>query len=226
MNADVPTVRPGWPEIATGLLTLSVVGIGGAFGLVRLDINPVALGLILAGLSGVGGMAGFASACMLRLRTLSAFGVRCASARWILVGAAVGLAAFVAKAIAILGYVALTGDRRMPQDIYATGASGGPWTVVAGMFLLGVITPIGEEFLFRGVVTSALLRYGPLVGVVGGAFAFAIFHGVNMVFPAALVTGLAAGEVFRRSGSIWPAVTVHAVVNLPTIPVMLLASAA
>ena len=62
--------------------------------------------------------------------------------------------------------------------------------------------------------------------MVGSAFVFALFHGINPVFPAAIVGGLAAGELFRRSGSIWPAVTLHAVLNLPTIPMLVLAEAA
>jgi hypothetical protein len=99
-------------------------------------------------------------------------------------------------------------------------------SLVLATLFLSVLTPLGEEFLFRGVVTSALLRYGPFVGVVGGALIFALFHGINPVFPAALVTGLVAGEIFRRSGSIWPAVVVHGVVNLPTVPVLVLASMA
>ncbi len=57
----------------------------------------------------------------------------------------------------------------------------------------------------------------------GSALIFAVFHGINPVFAAALVAGLVTGEIFRRSGSIWPAVMVHVVVNLPTIPVMVLA---
>jgi membrane protease YdiL (CAAX protease family) len=77
-----------------------------------------------------------------------------------------------------------------------------------------------------GVVTNALLRYGPFIGVAGSALIFALFHGTNLVFPAALVAGLITGEVFRRSGSVWPAVVVHVVVDLPTIPVMVLASEA
>lgn len=85
------------------------------------------------------------------------------------------------------------------------------------------MTLIGEEFVFRGVVTTVLLRYGAAPGVLGGAAIFAIFDGVNAVLPVALVMGLTAGEKLRRSGSIWPAVTVHVVVNLPTIPAMMLA---
>ena len=43
-----------------------------------------------------------------------------------------------------------------------------------------------------------------------------------IVFPAAVVAGLIAGEVFRRSGSVWPAVVVRAVFNLPTPILMVL----
>ncbi|WP_347242596.1 CPBP family intramembrane glutamic endopeptidase [Nostoc sp. FACHB-888] len=46
---------------------------------------------------------------------------------------------------------------------------------------------------------------------------------VNNVFPAAVVAGLATAEAFRRSGSVWTAVIVHVVFNLPTIPVMVAA---
>lgn len=218
--------RPGWPEIVAGLVGLTVVGIGGAFGVMRLGIDPVVTGLILTALSGAGGLAGFCAAYFLRLRSWAAFGVKRTSWRWIAIGAGVGVVTFFAKSAAILGYVMLTGDGQSPQELYGTGASGGAIAAIAATVLLGIVTPIGEEFLFRGVVTTALLRHGALVGVIGGAIIFAVFHGVNMVLPAALIVGLAAGEVYRRSGSIWPSVTVHCVVNLPTIPVMVLTSIA
>lgn len=110
--------------------------------------------------------------------------------------------------------------------MYGDGGSGGVLLLVLATVFIGLLTPLGEEFLFRGVLTNALLRYGPFVGVVGSTLIFALAHGVNEVFPAALVTGLIAGEVFRRSGSVWPGVVVHAVVNLPTVPALVLAGAA
>jgi len=223
MKADVRPDRPGLPELLVGVIVLAVVAIGGAFSLMQLAIHPVAQGLILSALSGVGGMIAFLAAYRLRLRSWSAFGVGATTWRWMLIGVGLGVVTFVLKAFAILVYVSVSGDSQNIQEVYATGASGSVWTAVTAVFLLSIVTPIGEEFLFRGVVTSALLRYGAATGVLGGAIIFALFHGLNAVFPAALVTGLAAGEVFRRSGSIWPAVTVHAVVNLPTIPAMLLA---
>ncbi|MEO3388044.1 type II CAAX endopeptidase family protein [Mesorhizobium sp. CAU 1741] len=217
---------PGWPEVAAGLLGLAIVGYGGGILISRMPLDPIVIGLIFTALSGIGGLAGFMAAYWLRIRSWPAFGVRRTTARWMLMGVGAGIAAFVLKSLSILGYLALTGDQSNPQEIYAIGASGGLWTVMLATLFMTLLTPLGEELLFRGVVTTALLRYGPLVGVVGGALIFALFHGINLVFPAALVTGLIAGEIFRRSGSVWPAVAVHAVVNLPTIPVMVLASAA
>lgn len=143
-----------------------------------------------------------------------------------LIGVGMGLVALLAKGFAVMAYTALTGDTQSPQEVFLAGASGGPWSIVAATFLLGVVTPIGEEFLFRGILTRALLRYGALIGVFGSALVFALFHGINIVFPAALVAGLVAGELFRRSGSIWPGVMVHVIMNLPAIPIMVLASAA
>lgn len=227
-HKNAPTIdeamRPGWPEITLGLLVLVVLGMLGGAMIARLPIDAITIGLIFTALSGIASMAGFLSAFWLRIRSWASFGVRATSVRWLMVGAGVGVIAFLVKSLAILAYISLTGDAGTPQDIYATGASGGIGTVVAATFFLSVVTPIGEEFLFRGVITSALLRYGRFVAVVGGALLFAVFHGINIVFPAAFVAGIAAGEVFRRSRSIWPAVMVHGVINLPTIPLMVLAN--
>lgn len=39
-------------------------------------------------------------------------------------------------------------------------------------------------------------------------------HGLNAVFVTALVVGLVAAELRRRSGSVWPGVVVHVTNNL------------
>jgi membrane protease YdiL (CAAX protease family) len=218
--------RPGWPEIGVGLLVMAVVGYGGGIWLAGMGFQPVVIGLIFTLLSGVAGFAGFAAAALLRIRSWQAFGVRRVSRRWLLIGFGAGLFAFFAKGLAITAYIAITGDGNNPQQIYAMGASGGLLSVILATLFLGIATPIGEEFLFRGVVTNALLRYGPFVGVVGSASIFALMHGLNMVLPAALVAGLVAGELFRRSGSVWPAVVVHIVFNLPSAVVLAYLAAA
>lgn len=221
-----PTIRPGWPEILSGVVAFVMVGFGGGAWLVQSKLDPIIIGLTLAALSGFACLVGFAVAALVRIRSWSAFGVRPVPLRWLAIGAGAGLVAFIAKGFAIVAFVALTGQDANPQDIYATGASGGISTVILSILFLGILTPIGEEFLFRGVVANALLRYGPFIGVVGSAVIFALLHGINMIFPAALVAGLITAEVFRRSGSVWPGVIVHVVFNFPLIPMMLLAQAA
>lgn len=226
MTISAKTGRPGWPEIAVGLAGMTVVGIGGSIVVVNLPIAEATIGLILTAMAGVGGLAGFFGAYFLRLRDWSAFGIRRTTKRWLAIAFGVGLLTFVAKSLAILIFINVIGIDTDVQQIYGIGASGSIFALILATLFLSVLTPIGEEFLFRGVITSALMRYGPLLAVLGSAILFAAFHGLNTAFPAALVTGIVAGETFRRSGSIWTAVMVHGVVNLPTIPMLVLAQAA
>ncbi|MDZ4877214.1 MAG: hypothetical protein CLLPBCKN_006649 [Chroococcidiopsis cubana SAG 39.79] len=127
------------------------------------------------------------------------------------------------RGLAVLVWIGITGNTENIQGVYVQGGSGGTLSLVLATVFLGLLTPLGEELVFRGVITTALLRHGVVLGVVGSTLIFAIAHGFNIVFPAAVVAGLATTEIYRRSGSIWTAVVVHVVFNLPTIPVMVAA---
>lgn len=214
--------RPGWLEIIVGLVVYLIVGFGGVLLFKQLSLNPVVHGLILTAWTGIATLIAFTAAARLRIRSLSAFGVRRTSSRWLLTSVGVGLVAFVLKGLAIMGWIQITGDTGNVQDVYAEGGRGGLLSLVLSTVLISVFSPFGEELLYRGIVTNALLRYGSFAGVVGSTVIFALMHGINIVFPAAIVAGLATAEVFRRSGSIWPGLVVHIVFNLPTIPVMVL----
>jgi uncharacterized protein len=216
--------RPGLPEGIVGLIVFIVIGYGVGSQLSRFGLDPVVYGLVFTALSGIAGIAGFAAAVLLRIRSLSAFGVRPVSRRWLLIGVGAGLVAFIVKGLSVLTYTAITGDSSNPQTVYAEGGSGGVLSLILATLFLGLLTPLGEELLFRGVIANLLLRHGrPFFGVVSSALIFAFMHGINIVFPAALVMGLVGAELLRRSGSVWPAVVVHVVFNLPTIPVMVAA---
>lgn len=215
--------RPRLPEAIVGLVVFIVVGYGVGSQLSRFGLDPVVYGLIFTALSGIAGIAGFAAAVLLRIRSLSPFGVRPVSRQWLLIGIGAGLVAFVVKGLAGLAYIAITGDSSTPQTVYAEGGSGGVLSLILATLFFGLLTPLGEELFFRGVIANVLLRHGSLFGVVSSALIFAFMHGINIVFPAALVMGLVGAELLRRSGSVWPAVVVHVVFNLPTIPVMVLA---
>ncbi|MDR7384707.1 CPBP family intramembrane glutamic endopeptidase [Promicromonospora iranensis] len=209
---------PGWPEIVVGIAVLALVGFGLPI-LVsgQVDLTSPLGGALLACLSGVAGLAGFAAAAALRRRTWGSFGLRRASAGWLWLGVAGGVVALLAKGILTPLFLMLTDAPTDTQAGYAAGASSGPWLLVLTAIGLIVLTPIGEELLFRGVVTTGLLRYGPIIATVGSAVIFALLHGINVVLPAALVVGIITAELRRRSDSVWPGVVVHAFNNSITV---------
>ena len=233
MSVDtvVETKRPGWPEILVGLAVMALVGYGLPITLTRTGVtdgmSPVVSGLILAALSGVAGLLAFVAAARLRSTSWSDFGVRPTTGRWLLIGLGGGLVALIVSRIVAAAVYYLTGPAENIQQPYLDAAGDGILTLILSLLFLAVLTPIGEEFLFRGVVTTALLRYGAVIGVVGSSLIFALMHGLNIVFVTALVVGLVAAELRRRSGSIWPAVVVHVTNNLlGQVLALLLASAA
>jgi membrane protease YdiL (CAAX protease family) len=93
---------------------------------------------------------------------------------------------------------------------------------IANAIAIAVFVPIVEEALCRGLGFRLLEAYGQRVAIVGTAIAFALAHGAVIDLPWVLVTGLGLGYLRSRSGSLYPCVALHAVVN----GVAVLASAA
>jgi membrane protease YdiL (CAAX protease family) len=85
------------------------------------------------------------------------------------------------------------------------------------LILVAVTVPvaIGEETFFRGYAYRLLrARFGVAAGIATSALLFALVHGLE---PGAWLPVLPIGVVLallvERSGSLWPAVTAHGVVN-------------
>ena len=77
------------------------------------------------------------------------------------------------------------------------------------------VAPLSEESLFRGLMV-------PRLGIVVSALVFAALHasygstfGIEVV--AALIFGLVAGYVFRKTESLYPSLVAHVLVNTLTI---------
>lgn len=97
-----------------------------------------------------------------------------------------------------------------------------PW-MIALYFLIGA--SIQEEIIFRGLIQSIVERqekFGFSLG--GGSFSgaaafsavlFGIIHldAGSVIALGAIILGLIAGELRRRSGSLLPAIIVHALFN-------------
>lgn len=82
-------------------------------------------------------------------------------------------------------------------------------------FFTAVVAPIDEEILFRGLMV-------PRLGIIASALIFGLLHysynstyGIEIV--AALVFGLIAGYVYRKTGSIYPSIVAHIMVNALTV---------
>ncbi len=86
------------------------------------------------------------------------------------------------------------------------------WLRPSGLeaFLLATLTATAEELFFRGALQS-------LVGVWGQALVFGLLHPMprrawsSMVYAA--LSGLALGYAAQMSGSLWPGIVAHFLVN-------------
>jgi uncharacterized protein len=80
---------------------------------------------------------------------------------------------------------------------------------------LGLIAPIAEEIFFRGIVLRGFLdRYSVRKAIWASAILFAAVHLNPWQAIIALPLGAAYACMVIRTGSIWPGVLSHAVINL------------
>ena len=83
-----------------------------------------------------------------------------------------------------------------------------------GLFVFGVLTPVGEELIFRGVVYNRLRRYFlPEISIVVSALMFGIYHGNLVQFLYAFLMGLAMAYVYERTKRLMAPVLFHCSAN-------------
>ena len=81
------------------------------------------------------------------------------------------------------------------------------------LFMLAVIAPVFEEFIFRGVLMEALKPYGNGLAIFTTGILFGLYHGnINQVFYAAAL-GIALGYIANATGSIFPTTILHLMFN-------------
>lgn len=94
-------------------------------------------------------------------------------------------------------------------------------TVLAGLLTSAlVLAPLLEEFIFRGLLQTALLevlgwrRRWPIVLLSAALFSLVHATGVPwQVLPGLFVLGVVLGWLVERTGSLWPSIGVHAAFN-------------
>ncbi len=100
----------------------------------------------------------------------------------------------------------------------------GNLNILEFLFLLLLLAPLGEEFLFRGILESSLLEYGLLIAIIVPALLFSLIHLLPFkntprkylvtILISAFILGLLAGYFRTLSGSLFPAYVTHAIFNL------------
>ncbi len=93
--------------------------------------------------------------------------------------------------------------------------AGFSWFGLIGMLLVvGLFIPFAEELLFRGALYGWLRRrLGVPAAALLSALLFSGVHRIVWLIPALAVVGVILALVYERSGSLWPAVLVHALFN-------------
>lgn len=89
---------------------------------------------------------------------------------------------------------------------------------IAISLLAVAIAPLLEEFFFRGLIQSTIIRRnGPVGGVIVAAAAFAAAHMLPWIFPIHFFLGAAFGYAVYVTRSIWPGVILHTANNLAAV---------
>lgn len=137
----------------------------------------------------------------------------------------IALAALGATYLASILIEALVGhsarEQAVPQFWDATRVA--PYLVNA--LAIGLVVPIVEESMCRGLGFTLLARWGEGVAILGTAIAFALGHGAVTDFPWVLVTGVGLGYLRSRTWSLYPCIALHATINGIAVIVSALAGA-
>jgi membrane protease YdiL (CAAX protease family) len=93
------------------------------------------------------------------------------------------------------------------------------WDMIIDVLLVGLLTAIVEEFMFRGVIQTIFYRWTKSVhaAVWITAILFSAFHMEFFGFLPRLLLGVLFGYFVAWSGSIWPAVWAHFLNNASAV---------
>lgn len=85
----------------------------------------------------------------------------------------------------------------------------------AGIFLYGVISPIAEEVLFRGIVYNRLDRlFGRTIAIIGSALLFGVYHGNIVQALYGFILGVLIAVLYERYGAFVVPVLIHSAANI------------
>jgi hypothetical protein len=135
--------------------------------------------------------------------------------RFVVLGFAVGILLFVG--LGLLGNVLthLFGTPAPQSFTVAVKGVNYQWEFGLLAFLGGVVAPLKEEMLFRGLIYPPLRQaLGRGKGMLLTGLFFATLHFDIVRFLPLLIGGVVLAWLYERSASIWPAVVAHGTWNI------------
>ncbi len=87
------------------------------------------------------------------------------------------------------------------------------WSALFLFFMLVVIAPVFEEFVYRGVLMDALKPYGNGLAIFTTGILFGLAHANFQQMFYTAVIGISLGYIANVTGSIFPTTILHAMVN-------------
>lgn len=108
--------------------------------------------------------------------------------------------------------IQITGSSDQYQEVARQQFSLPLW---AGIVLYGVISPIAEEVVFRGIVYNRLHRqFGRGIALFGSALLFGAYHGNVVQAAYGFILGLLIAVLYERYGAFTVPVLIHSAANI------------
>lgn len=112
-------------------------------------------------------------------------------------------------------FTILTGVDGMSESYLQTSASQYSCHFLLGLLLYGLVTPICEEVLFRGIIYNYLRRfYVKKIALLLAAFLFGFYHGNSIQGMYAFIMGALMCYAYEYFASFWAPVLIHVGANL------------
>ncbi len=125
---------------------------------------------------------------------------------------ALGVNTLASYIVALLDYLLAPVGLSVPQEDIFTGVTD-PVAIVFMFLTVVVVASITEEVLFRGVILKSLSKYSTAFAAVVSSLLFGLIHGNIPQFVFAFMVGMIMSYITIKTGSIIPAIVIHAFNN-------------
>lgn len=207
MTSPIPS-EPRTPELYHAPIAAALwITVGG---ILMIYVVQLALGPLL-GIAGVGIAFVATIAAMLLAARAGGFslGLVRPRARFVLAGVLIGISCWYLELELVVRI-----QQWLPGDTKPLEQAVARTPLAVALIVLALLPAIGEELVFRGVLARALGgRHRLALGVIGSAFAFALYHLNPIQMAGVFPLGLALGFLALRSGSIVPGMIAHLLNN-------------